>query len=129
MLARELSLPGIAPASGVVIGGVDTHEDLHVVAVIGTGGTMIATGGTMIATGSLSPTRARYRALLKWMRSHGDVRLAGIEGTGSYGKGLTRHLLDAGVEVTGACRPGRTGRRRRGKPGTPRTPRTPPARR
>jgi transposase len=35
------------------------------------------------------------------------VRLVGVEGTGSYGKGLTRHLMDAGVEVTEVCRPDR----------------------
>jgi transposase len=104
-------LASIASASRVVIGGVDTHKDLHVAAVIDT-------SETLIATGSFSTTRAGYRALLKWMRSHGDVRLVGIEGTGSYGKGLTRHLMDAGIEVTEVCRPDRSDRRRRGKSDT-----------
>ena len=91
----------MASQSRVVIGGVDTHKDLHVAA-------MIDTDGVVIGTGSFSTTRAGYRALLKWLRSYGDVRLVGVEGTGSYGKGLTKHLLEAGVEVVEVCRPDRS---------------------
>jgi transposase len=104
-------LSSIAPSSRVVIGGVDTHKDLHVAAVVDT-------SGVLIDTGSFSTTRAGYRALLRWMRGHGDVRLIGVEGTGSYGKGLTRHLLEAGIEVVEVYRPDRTDRRRRGKSDT-----------
>ena len=104
-------MTSIAGSSRVVIGGVDTHKDLHVAAVIDT-------SGTLIETGSFSTTRAGYRALLKWMRKLGDIRLVGIEGTGSYGKGLTRHLLDAGVEVAEVNRPDRSDRRRRGNSDT-----------
>jgi transposase len=43
------------------------------------------------------------------------VRLVGIEGTGSYGAGITRHLLEAGIEVAEVDRPDRSDRRRRGK--------------
>ena len=95
----------------VVVGGVDTHKDLHVAAVVGS-------GGTVLGTESFSTTRAGYRALLRWMRSFGDVRRVGIEGTGSYGAGLTRHLADADVEVVEVDRPDRTDRRRRGKSDT-----------
>lgn len=98
-------------SSRVVIGGVDTHKDLHVAAAID------ATG-MVINTGSFSTTRAGYRALLRWMRSHGDVRLVGVEGTGSYGAGLTRYLTEAGVEVVEVCRPDRSDRRKRGKSDT-----------
>lgn len=104
-------MPSIASQSRVVIGGVDTHKDLHVAAVLDT-------NGGLIDTGSFSTTRAGYRALLRWMRGLGDVRLVGVEGTGSYGKGLTRHLLEAGIEVVEVCRPDRTDRRRRGKSDT-----------
>jgi transposase len=67
-----------------VVGGVDTHKDLHVAAVV-------AGDGTVLGTESFSTTRAGYRALLRWMRSFGDLRRVGIEGTGSYGAGVTRH--------------------------------------
>jgi transposase len=39
----------------------------------------------------------------------------GIEGTGSYGAGLTRHLAKAGVTVLEVDRPDRSDRRRKGK--------------
>lgn len=101
-------MTSIAASSRVVIGGVDTHKDLHVAAVIDT-------TGTVLETGSFSTTRAGYRALLRWMRKLGDLRLVGVEGTGSYGKGLTQHLTEAGVDVTEVHRPDRADRRRRGK--------------
>jgi len=53
--------------SPVIIGGVDTHKELHVVAVVD------ATD-TVLATESLSTTRAGYRAMLRWMRSYGETR-------------------------------------------------------
>jgi D-arabinose 1-dehydrogenase-like Zn-dependent alcohol dehydrogenase len=41
-----------------------------------------------------------YRALLGWLGSHGEVVVvAGVEGTGSYGAGLARHLQREGVAV------------------------------
>ena len=42
----------------------------------------------------------------------------GVEGTGSYGASLTRHLAAAGVEVVEVNRPNRQTRRRRGKTDT-----------
>jgi transposase len=69
--------------------------------------------GTTLATESFSTTRAGYRAVVRWLRSFGDVRVVGVEGTGSYGAGVTRHLLDAGIEVLEVDRPDRSDRRRR----------------
>src|SRR6202020_785405 len=45
----------------------------------------------------------------------GSVELIGVEGTGSYGAGLTRHLLDQGHAVVEVDRPNRQRRRRKGK--------------
>ncbi|WP_228396537.1 IS110 family transposase [Streptomyces sp. RB17] len=45
----------------------------------------------------------------------GVVRQAGVEGTGSYGAGLARHLAAEGVEVIEVNRPDRAVRRRSGK--------------
>ena len=78
--------------TAVVVGGIDTHRDLHMVAVVDG-------DGMVLGTESFSTTRAGYRALLRWMRGFGDLRRVGIEGTGSYGAGVTRHLADADVEV------------------------------
>jgi transposase len=99
----------LCPAvSRVVTGGVDTHKDLHVAAVVDA-------GETVLGTHSFSTTRAGYRALIRWMRGFGDVRTVGVEGTGSYGAGLTRHLSAAGIEVLEVDRPDRSDRRRKGK--------------
>ncbi|WP_066376241.1 IS110 family transposase [Herbidospora mongoliensis] len=104
-------MPSIASISRVVVGGVDTHKDLHVAAVVDT-------GDQVLGAQSFSTTRAGYRALLAWMRTFGDVRRIGVEGTGSYGAGLLRHLQQAGIEVVEVDRPDRSDRRRRGKDDT-----------
>jgi transposase len=106
------SMPSqLDPVSRVVVGGVDTHKDLHVAAVIDT-------DAVVLGTESFSTTRAGYRAMVRWMRSFGDLRKVGVEGTGSYGAGITRHLTEAGIEVLEVDRPDRSDRRRRGKSDT-----------
>ena len=80
-----------------IIGGVDTHQDLHTAAIV-------SLNGTVLGTESFSTTRAGYRAMLRWFRSHGELLRVGVESTGSYGAGITRHLALSGVpvlEVTG----------------------------
>jgi transposase len=47
---------------------------------------------------SATTTRAMDR-LLEWIDKQGPDRVIGIEGSGSYGAGLTRALLDAGDDV------------------------------
>ena len=49
------------------------------------------------------------------MASWGQLARVGVEGTGSYGAGLARHLAAAGVAVVEVNRPNRQTRRRRGK--------------
>jgi len=106
------SMPSqLDPVSRVVVGGVDTHKDLHVAAVVDT-------DAVVLGTESFSTTRAGYRAMVRWMRTFGDVRKIGVEGTGSYGAGITRHLGEAGIEVLEVDRPDRSDRRRRGKSDT-----------
>jgi transposase len=63
-------------------------------------------------------TPAGYRELVEWFASLGSVVLIGVEGTGSYGAGLTRHLLDLGIAVVEVDRPNRQRRRRQGKSDT-----------
>lgn len=92
----------------VVYAGVDTHKELHVAAVIDG-------SETVLGTRSFSTIRAGYRALLAWIAGFGELARIGIEGTGSYGAGLTRHLAKAGVSILEVDRPDRSDRRRRGK--------------
>jgi len=55
-------------------------------------------------------TAAGYVGLLSWLSRFGTVGLVGVEGTGSYGAGLVRHLAAAGVWVVEVDRGiGRTG--------------------
>ena len=49
------------------------------------------------------------------MRRHGELIAVGVEGCGSWGAGLARHLTAAGVRVVEVNRPNRQNRRRRGK--------------
>ncbi len=88
--------------------GVDTHADAHVAAALDQ-------LGRLLETQSVPTTPTGYEALLAWARSLGELERFGIEGTGSYGAGLTRWLRGQGVEVIEVERPERQNRRRRGK--------------
>jgi transposase len=52
---------------------------------------------------------------LAWLEDFGPVALVGIEGTSSYGAGLTRHLHAEGIAIVEVDRPNRQRRRRKGK--------------
>ncbi len=91
-----------------VTGGVDTHRDVHVAAVLD------PLGG-LLGSESFEANLAGYKALLAWLESFGAVTKIGVEGTGSYGAGLARHLRRVGVEVIEVNRPNREERRRSGK--------------
>ena len=88
--------------------GVDTHAEVHVAAALDQ-------LGRLLATQSVPSTPAGYRALVAWAAELGTVERFGIEGTGSYGAGLTRWLRSRGIEVLEVERPKRQNRRRRGK--------------
>jgi transposase len=59
--------------------------------------------------------RSRYADLPAWLGRFGTIGLVGVEGTGSYGAGLARHLAAADVRVVEAVRSDRQDRRRNGK--------------
>src|SRR5215831_19714230 len=65
--------------------------------------------------GEFPAAAAGYAGLLGWLGGFGTVSLAGVEGTGSYGAGLARHIAAAGVRVVEVDRSGRQDRRRAGK--------------
>lgn len=98
----------IPPISPVVTGGVDTHKDLHVAAVVDA-------ADRLLGSRAFPATRAGYRDLLAWMGTFGPLTRVGVEGTGCYGAGLGRYLAGQGVEVCEVARPDRAARRRRGK--------------
>jgi transposase len=91
-----------------ITGGVDTHADMHVAAALD------SIGG-LLGVQEFPATAAGYAELLGWLRSLGNLALAGVEGTGSYGAGLARYLVAAGVRVVEVDRPDRQDRARQGK--------------
>lgn len=98
----------MTPEPGSVTGGVDTHLDIHVAAAVD------HLGG-LLGTESFPATGAGYKQLLRWLAAFGRVRAVGVEGTGSYGSALARHLAEQGVRVIEVARPNRQVRRRHGK--------------
>jgi transposase len=98
----------IVEAAPGITGGVDTHLDVHVAAALD------PLGG-LLGTERFETNAAGYKALLGWLEGFGDVTKIGIEGTGSYGSGLSRYLRRVGVEVIEVDRPNREERRRSGK--------------
>jgi transposase len=91
-----------------ITGGVDTHADTHVAAALD------PIGG-LLGVQEFPATAAGYGRLLGWLGGFGTVALVGIEGTGSYGAGLARHVAAAGVRVVEVDRSDRQDRRRQGK--------------
>lgn len=98
----------IVDSTRLCVGGVDTHLDVHVAAVVD------ANGG-VLGIKSFPTTPAGYDDLSSWMQSVGELRRVGVEGTGAYGAGLARHLAGRGLEVIEVDRPNRQARRRNGK--------------
>lgn len=73
------------------------------------------TAGRLLGSREFDADRAGYQRMLDWMTSFGRLSGVGVEGTGSYGAGLTRHLRNAGIAVVEVNRPDRSTRRQRGK--------------
>lgn len=91
-----------------VTGGVDTHGQTHHAAVLDH-------LGRELGDREFPTTPSGYRDLLAWLREHGQLERVGVEGTGTYGAGLSRHLHAAGVPVMEVDRPDRKARRAQGK--------------
>jgi hypothetical protein len=91
-----------------ITGGAGPHADMHVAAALD------PIGG-LLGVQEFPATAGGYVGLLGWLGGFGTVALAGIEGTGSCGAGLARHVTAAGVRVAGAGRSDRQDRRRQGK--------------
>lgn len=88
--------------------GVDTHRDTHYAVVVDERGGELG-GEEFPASG------AGYAGLVAWAGGFGRLAKAGVEGTGSYGAGLTAHLHSLGLAVVEVTSPDRQQRRLRGK--------------
>jgi transposase len=101
----------IVESARPITGGVDTHLDEHVAAVVdGNGG--------VLQVRSFPADRGGYQSLHSWLMTFGELTRVGVEGTGAYGAGLSRYLQSTGVEVIEVDRPNRQERRRHGKSDT-----------
>lgn len=99
------------PSAAVLI-GVDTHKDQHVAVALDR-------HGAVLGHLQIPATSKGYETLLEWAVGHGALQpadlLVALEGSGSYGAGLCRHLLAAGCSVREVSRPNRQLRRQHGK--------------
>ena len=91
-----------------VIIGVDTHKDNHVAVAVNA-------QGARLGSITVSTTHKGYQDLEMWAAQFGQVKAFGIEGTGSFGAGLSRDLLAKGHEVLDVMRPNRQLRYLHGK--------------
>ena len=72
---------------------MDTHVDVHVAAAIDH-------NGGLLGIESFPADRAGYEELLGWLVGFGPVEQIGVEGTGSWGVGLTRFLCDQKIMLS-----------------------------
>jgi len=83
-----------------VIIGIDTHKATHIAVAIDA-------QGTRLAALSIPTNPKGSLELERWALSFGNVLTFGIEGTGSYGAGLSRSLLAQDYNVIEVTRPNR----------------------
>jgi hypothetical protein len=96
-----------APATPVTV-GVDTHLEVHVAAVVDQ-------TGRLLGTQAFAASTRGDVALVTWAEGFGPVQRVGVEGTGTFGAGLTRFVRAYGLAVVEVARPDRSTRRRQGK--------------
>ena len=90
----------------MMVVGVDSHKDTLVCAVVDETGR--ATG-----SGSFPNTEPGHSDMLSWTQGMGSVARVGIEGSGSYGRGLAQLLVTSGGYVVVDVPPQMTERQRR----------------
>lgn len=105
---ERTAMTTIAESITLVTGGVDTHRDNHVAAVVDQ-------AGRILGSQEFPTTAPGHRQMLRWMKNFGRIDKVGLEGTGSYGAGLARFLASQGVDLVEVDRPNRQNRRRLGK--------------
>jgi transposase len=88
-----------------VVIGIDTHKHTHTATVV------TAVTGAALETVTVATDPVGYQHLVELADRHGGSRVWAIEGTGTYGAGLTRHLHACGEVVLELDRPKRPARR------------------
>jgi transposase len=108
-LEGEQDMPIVAEVVDAVI-GIDTHRDTHQVE-------LAAPTGAVLARVSIANSEAGFAGLIDWIAEHapGPELVVGIEGTRSYGIGIARAMLSAGLRVAEVEQPSRKSRRGKGK--------------
>lgn len=96
--------------NNLVFAGVDTHKDTHTLC-------LLDRMGRRIGTFKFDADAKGYDALAGKIGDPATCAGVGIEGTGSYGAGLTRRLVELGYCVYEVMVPGRARR----KPGRPKS--------
>jgi transposase len=93
--------------------GVDTHRDTHEAEII-------SPAGIVLATTQIPNTSSGFTQLLAWITEHapGPNVVVAVEGTRSYGIGLSRALASAGLTVLECEQPTTSARRGKGKSDT-----------
>jgi transposase len=90
------------------IGGIESHKDtIHVAVISGL--------GLDVADREFTTTQAGYRQAIDWLRAQDCLEVVGVEGTSSYGLGVTTALREAGASVIEVNRTRAAERRRKGK--------------
>ena len=104
-----MTLHHLVPATHTaILIGVDTHKQTHVAVAINR-------LGARLADCSIAADGAGYAELVAWARALGTVEAFAIEGTGSYGAGLTSFVRRQAIRVVEVSHCDRRKRRKDGK--------------
>src|SRR4051794_20012597 len=103
-----IPIPEVVQRRHRVVIGVDTHKYVHVVVALDE-------FGGVIDAQRFAADRAGYTLLIDWAAGLGRQLTFAIEGTGSYGAGLTAAVRRRDIGVIEVLRTDRRDRRLRGK--------------
>lgn len=85
---------------GIFAAGIDTRKDAHALCVIDR-------VGRVVRTGAYGADAAGYDEVAAAIGKPEDCIVVGVEGTGSYGAGVARRLVELGYDVVEVVRPKR----------------------
>jgi len=103
-------MTAVSPPTRILV-GVDTHKHVHVAVAI-------TANGERLGDRSFATDAGGYVQLAEWAEGLGRVEAFGVEGTGSYGAGLTSALRRRGHRIVEVNRQNRQARRTTGKSDT-----------
>jgi len=90
------------------VAGIDSHKGtIHIAVITAT--------GLEVTDHEFATTTVGYRKAVAWLAKHGPVAAVGIEGTSSYGVGITAALRRNGIQVVEVNRTRPAERRKQGK--------------